>query len=355
MKQRRALKRKLPDDESSCCSSDDEEEDDEEESVGQLKTGAVVLSPASSCQNPSPKAAPHHDDSDGGGPSSGSVAGGTVKDLEHAMSKHLPAKGQTPPPPLHQPTDFSADALLKQQQRTTIQWIGAHHHLNQATAPAASTSAPLPASALLRQLYANRESVIRANVHAAAAAAAGGGRTTGPPPSGYYAAPEQLGPLPTPPGSEGSGYGEHQFVTNIYSTNGPGGYGVDYHSAMTPPSSVSPRDKHAQLHAAAAAGPASYDSSGYNDVLRHQYSTGGGGGGSGSGVSTSAGNEIPAQPLPLKPQVYSAVHPGTLDAYSSAAAAAAAAESQFYHHAASFHLYHPTANKAAANWYSTAS
>lgn len=88
----------------------------------------------------------------------------SVKDLENAMSKHLPS-------PISNPnvtngtsnsnastTDFSADSLLKQHQdkNSTIQWIGAHHNaFHQQTAP-------MPATALLRQLYANRESVIRA-------------------------------------------------------------------------------------------------------------------------------------------------------------------------------------------------
>lgn len=72
-----------------------------------------------------------------------------MKDLENAMSKHLPST-----------TDFSTDTLLKQQQQekstNPIQWLGhnnSHYHQQPAT---------MPATALLRQLYANRESVIRA-------------------------------------------------------------------------------------------------------------------------------------------------------------------------------------------------
>ena len=320
-----------------------------------------------------------------------------MKDLEHAMSKHLPAvtlgKGTTStPPPLslqqHQPTDFSTDALLKQQQqRSTIQWIGAHHHLNhlnhhQQLQHSQGSSAPLPASALLRQLYANRESVIRANVHAAATGIGTTGRGGGA--TSYYAGDvNQVGPLPTPPGSEGSStYGDHQFVlahnqktgtgvvnggadafsslVSSYSTTG--GYSVDYHSAMTPPSSVSPRDKHQQqIHSGGA-----FDSPVYSDVLRHQYL----GGTAGGGATGTDGT--PAQPLPLKPQVYSAVHPSALDAAAAYAATTSLDQSQFYHHStagAGFHLYHPTANKTvtatatvypealknSANWYSTAS
>lgn len=80
----------------------------------------------------------------------------SVKDLENAMSKHLPS-------PINNnnntTTDFSADSLLKQDQEksSTIQWIGTHHHN-----PFHQQAAPMPATALLRQLYANRESVIRA-------------------------------------------------------------------------------------------------------------------------------------------------------------------------------------------------
>lgn len=89
---------------------------------------------------------------------------------------------------------------------------------------------------------------------------------------------------------------------------------MDYHSAMTPPSSVSPRDKHQQLHSGVA-----FETPVYQEVLRHQY---------------------PDSPLPLKPQVYSYVE-----------------QPQFYHHGAAsagFHLYHPGKGTptAPANWYS---
>lgn len=284
---------------------------DEEEDVPTVPTQGgnrnVVLSPASSSchsntavghltQPPeatgtgtSPKTTLNHEETST-----------SVKDLENAMSKHLPACKS--PTSTHQPTDFSTDALLKQQQRTTIQWIGAHHQQLQ-------QQAPLPASALLRQLYANRESVIRANVH--------GISTTGTPrgATAYPYSESQVGPLPTPPGSEGSSsYSEHQFLLSQHQ-NYPSGYSMDYHTAMTPPSSVSPRDKHQQLHPSTVA----FDTPVYQDVLRHQY---------------------PDSPLPLKPQVYSYVE-----------------QPQFYHHGATsagFHLYHPSKSTptAPANWYS---
>ncbi|XP_031787684.1 protein trachealess isoform X3 [Nasonia vitripennis] len=373
--QQRGHKRKLaaaaaPEDDS----SSDDEDDDEDSPMKSATTPngrSHALSPASSSHSvsaneqlmrtASPKvrrteelADAHH--------GAGSGAGGTsVKDLEQAMSKHLPGAVLAKPdsPAIHQPTDFSTDALLKQQQqKSTIQWIGAHHHLGHLSPQ--QSGGGLPASALLRQLYANRESVIRANVHGSNSRAGSAG--------GYYTGAEnpQAGPLPTPPGSEGSStYGEHQFVlaaahnqkpagsdafTSLVSSyaSTPAGYAVDYHSAMTPPSSVSPRDKqqqqqqHQQQHQQQQQqqqqqqlGVNSYEASVYGDpVLRHQYE--------------------PAQPLPLKPQVYSAVHPGALDAAYSLAAE----QPQFYHHPAAgagFHLYHPS-NKAAANgWYGSAS
>lgn len=86
----------------------------------------------------------------------------SVKDLENAMSKHLPS-----PVSNNQTTDFSTDALLKQQQdkSSTIQWIGHHNHHFHQQPPT------MPATALLRQLYANRESVIRATTRPATSGA----------------------------------------------------------------------------------------------------------------------------------------------------------------------------------------
>ncbi|NP_001036830.1 trachealess [Bombyx mori] len=246
----------------------------------------------------------------------------SVRDLENAMSKHLPALDGKEI--AHRPTDFSTDALLKQQQqKSTIQWIGTqNHHLMNRQIPTNHPSST-PASALLRQLYANRESVIRSNF-------LGDGRT-----GGYYSNDGQSGPLPTPPGSEGSGYSEQlgHKGTDIGSL-AYGGY-AEYHSAMTPPGSVSPRDK--QQYAL------SYDNSAYSEALRHSY--------------------LGEAPLPLKPQAYSAV-PGALD-YASPLD-----QSQFFHPPSSFHLYHPQAHAAHpthshqpvdktappnTNWYSTGS
>ncbi|KOC60745.1 Protein trachealess [Habropoda laboriosa] len=363
----RGHKRKLHEDDS----SSNEEEDEEDDSTVKVTNNerSHALSPAPSnhsisggeqvlCST-SPKSRRVEDRT-----SNADSTGTSVKDLEQAMSKHLPGQNlnKSHSPTLHQPTDFSTDALLKQQQqRSTIQWIGAHHHLGHLS-PQQSTTAPLPASALLRQLYANRESVIRANVHGITSS--GSTRTSSSGGTYYAGDTTPSGPLPTPPGSEGSStYGEHQFVLATHNQKGSSGtscaeaftslvssystatgYTVDYHSAMTPPSSVSPRDKQQQqqqqqLHPVNVI--SSYEgSSAYTDpVLRHQYE--------------------PAQPLPLKPQVYSAaVHPSALDAAAAYASAGLSEQAQFYHHPAAgagFHIYHPTNKSATNGWYSSTS
>lgn len=257
----------------------------------------------------------------------------SVKDLEHAMSKHLPS-------PINNnsnntTTDFSTDSLLKQDQEksSTIQWIGAHHHN-----PFHQQAAPMPATALLRQLYANRESVIRATARQTSSGV-------------FYPDGSSAGPLPTPPGSESSF--DNQFLlhghqqksdafTNLVSTYGGYPGSMDYHNAMTPPSSVSPREPAANgggnnksaatnVHSA----PNGYD---YPDPLRNQYSAG------------TANDSIPS--LPLKPQPYSAAaamhHAATsssMDAYGSLD------QSQYFPHHAGFHLYHK--NTPATGWYTT--
>lgn len=150
--------------------------------------------------------------------------------------------------------------------------------------------------------------------------------------------------------------GADAFTSLVSSYATPGGYSVDYHSAMTPPSSVSPRDKHQHnLHGGGGGGGGGggFDGPAYADVLRHQYLDG-----------------ASAPQLPLKPQVYSAVHPSALDAAAAYAASSSLDQSQFYHHSASsagFHIYHPNktvtatgtvypeALKNSANWYSTPS
>ncbi|XP_043646944.1 protein trachealess isoform X2 [Drosophila teissieri] len=278
-----------------------------------------------------------------------SAADSAVKDLEQAMSKHLPSPAavvSVAPPN----TDFSADSLLKQQQQqqqldpneksSTIQWIGT---------PYQQPPAPMPATALLRQLYANRESVIRATARQT---------PTGVGPGVFYG-DQQTGPLPTPPGSESS-Y-ENQYLqlhsaasgghpvgqktsadafTNLVSTYGGYHSSIDYHNAMTPPSSVSPRDSNQPGKAA----PVLASNGGYDyapDPLRGQY-------------GTSSGDGVPAA-LPLKPQAsYTAtMHPSGTTTTEGGVTYSNLDQPQYFAPHSSFHLYHK--GSPASGWYSTPS
>lgn len=200
-----------------------------------------------------------------GGHVSSGGGGLTVRELEDAMKKHLPE-------------------VRSAARSAAIQWIGGPQ-----TGPGGG---PLPASTLLRQLYVNRESVIRSGSHVTAAS-----RPT------YY------GDVPTPP--EGPWTTPEAFVLPYAGYVEP----PPPFSAVTPPSSVSPRDNKLGLaespafsEAAAVAAAAAMPH------MRHYVSE-----------------------LPLKPQVL--VHPGSLE-YASPQ------EQQLY--AGGFHLY----GKPNGAWYS---
>lgn len=245
--------------------------------------------------------------------------GMSVRELEDAMNKHLP---HNPPDSSNSPSDvlmlksFAPTASSSPQPSTpstrhSIQWIGG--------APTA-----LPATTLLRQIYVSRESVIRSGAHASR--------------HGCYG--DVQGTLPTPPGGQSETYSDaaqmmlqSKLSADAYGvisgfspsvTSSAGGY-VDSCNAMTPPSSVSPRDKfnaevsafnEAAAVAAAAAMP----------HMRHYVTT----------------DPNPLQHLPLKPQLF--VHPGNLDhsAYGHPQQTLSPDQHQLYHHASGFHLYHPT-------------
>ncbi|XP_075723686.1 PAS domain-containing protein trachealess isoform X2 [Rhipicephalus microplus] len=248
----------------------------------------VVDDPASSAVSSQGPASGNGDDSCDGpdglsrpwkaGGGSGQVSTGeglTVRELEDAMKKHLPE--------------------VRSARSAAIQWIGAPHQSGTG-ASAHAAGGPLPASTLLRQLYVNRESVIRSGSHVSAASS----RPT------YY------GDVPTPP--EGPWTTPDAFVLPPYA-----GYvePPPPFSAVTPPSSVSPRDNKLGLtespafsEAAAVAAAAAMPH------MRHYVS---------------------AAELPLKPQVL--VHPGSLDY-------ATPQEQQLY--AGGFHLY----GKPNGAWYS---
>ncbi|CAO1416359.1 unnamed protein product [Diamesa serratosioi] len=100
--------------------------------------------------------------------------------------------------------DFSANSLLSRQ----------HHD----SSFQEQSLTPMPATALLRKLYANRESVIRATI-----------RPTMFPESMHQSS------LPTPPNDSYDSQFMHPRIYNGYSS-------MEYNNSMTPPSSVSPKD-----------------------------------------------------------------------------------------------------------------
>ncbi|KAF8793174.1 Protein trachealess like protein [Argiope bruennichi] len=253
--------------------------------------------------------------------SSGSAM--SVKELEDVMNKHLPSSS----------TQDSQDLGKGQQQRSTIQWIGA-------------PQTTLPASSLLRQIYVNRESVIRSGTHIS--------RPT------YY---ESQGPLPTPPGSGSNEPYPDQNQFMLPSKMAAESYGViaagystapvtvtsymDTYSAMTPPASVSPRDKfHPGISDTAAFSEAAAAAAAAAIPHMHHY------------VSDGA-----LQHLPLKPQVF--VHPGSLDpatyghSHSQQSLSPEQQQQLYAHHASGFHLYHPSSSSKTSHhtangtsWYS---
>ncbi|KAI9586720.1 hypothetical protein GQX74_002567, partial [Glossina fuscipes] len=178
---------------------------------------------------------------------------------------------------------------------------------------------------------------------------------------------QQTGPLPTPPGSESS-Y-DNQYLqlhshpqktsadafTNLVSTYGTYHHStIDYHNAMTPPSSVSPRDSSNSLNTASKTTTTALTNSNgqydYADPLRAQYATPASGGSASGDVSTTSA-------LPLKPQPYSASaamhHSNTTDAASGLTYSNLDQPQYFTPHSSSFHLYHKGA--PTSGWYSTPS
>lgn len=116
---------------------------------------------------------------------------------------------------------------------------------------------------------------------------------------------------------------------------------MDYHNAMTPPSSVSPRDttnnsnsnKQSALHSSTSGFE-------YADTLRNQY-------------GSPDHNSAPS--LPVKPQPYSAAAAAMHHAAANSIEAYGASldQSQYFPHHSGFHLYHKGTPSAA--WYTTPS
>lgn len=102
-------------------------------------------------------------------------------------------------------SDFSANSLLSRQ----------HHD----TSYQEQTLAPMPATDLLRKIYANRESVIRATIR----------------PTMFSEVMHQPSLAPTPPNDSYDSQFLHPRTYNGYSS-------MEFNNSMTPPSSVSPKD-----------------------------------------------------------------------------------------------------------------
>lgn len=182
-------------------------------------------------------------------------------------------------------TDYSTDSLLRHSDDRSQTFFK-------------QTSTSMPATALLRQLYTNRESVIRATSRQAS----------------YMHPHSHQQSFPTPPNDS---Y-DSQFMRK------PGedlsnlvGYGIyhEYSNGMTPPSSVSPRDLTNHKHS----GAYEYTNLPMNDS-RVQ-------------CQPSDSTELNSLPhLPLKPQPFT-IH--QMDSNYSIDP-----QSQYFQYHQSFHLYH---------------
>ena len=188
----------------------------------------------------------------------------SVRDLEEVMNKHLPAlpsEADSLRSGLH--AEFTSSSLGFQKHKSTIQWIGSHHQHHQhhnASSPGVATDT-LPATHLLRTLYANRESVIRTNVYNPRPQYYGDitqtslltppGSTTDPyKDMSPFSTPQVAPAAKTPPTTYSlmSGYSSNPISVAMAPNMSTGdSYG------MTPPSSVSPQEKYAspfdQCHA----------------------------------------------------------------------------------------------------------
>lgn len=147
----------------------------------------------------------------------------SVKDLEDVMNRHLPVISDNS---IKSPTDLTLQHMggSINRQRSAIQWAGNSH------------DSTLPASNLLRTLYANRESVIRSN--------------TRPP---YVNTPcNDPVNLLTPP--ENEGHKDHltlhiphiiskNTAVPTYTSSTVSSCSLQDSFDITPPASVSPNDK----------------------------------------------------------------------------------------------------------------
>ena len=258
----------------------------------------------------------------------------SVRDLEEVMNKHLPSlpsDADSLRSGLH--TEFTSSSLGFQKHKSTIQWIGSHQHHNSSTSGVGTDT--LPATHLLRTLYANRESVIRTNVYNPRPQYYGDitqtslltppGSTTDPyKDMSPFSTPQVAPAAKTPPTTYSlmSGYSSNPISVAM----APNMSAVDSYG-MTPPSSVSPQEKYAspfdQCHT---------DSAG---ASVRQYST----------------LDGPTHAMPIKPQAY------PLPAHANSHMAAAydrtsqyTASSYYAPSAASFPTYNHAASPSPAHY-----
>lgn len=224
----------------------------EDLSVKTPQTGGIIQSPTGGggggpVNDASSTADDWHTQSSGvSDPYSGiPVTTSSVRDLEDVMNKHLPALSSDAELRSGFHSDYSSSQGIlgyHKQHKSTIQWIGSQH---------AHNPDHLPATQLLRTLYANRESVIRSNVYNPRPQYYGdmqGSLLTPPAPgtdnykdTSPFGVPQVNSTSKTPPATYGS------LMSSAYSSNPISVMSTNMSDSysMTPPSSVSPQDKYA--------------------------------------------------------------------------------------------------------------
>ena len=250
----------------------------------------------------------------------------SVRDLEEVMNKHLPdvsSEVESLRGGLH--SDFSPSSLSFQKHKSTIQWIGSQHHTSAATDS-------LPATQLLRSLYANRESVIRSNVYNPRPQYYGDVQSSLLTPPGStsdpykdvspFSAPQVAPAAKTPPTTYSIMSNYSNAISVAMAPNMTESYGI------TPPSSVSPQEKYAspfdQCHAESGA-----------SQLR-QYPL-----------------EGSTHPMPIKPQAYPL--PAHANAHMTAYDRSAQYSATSYYSATpSFPSYNHTTSPAPAHYHESA-
>ncbi len=249
----------------------------------------------------------------------------SVRDLEEVMNKHLPdvsSEVESLRGGLH--SDFTSSSLSFQKHKSTIQWIGSQHHT--------SATDSLPATQLLRSLYANRESVIRSNVYNPRPQYYGDVQSSLLTPPGStsdpykdvspFSAPQVAPAAKTPPTTYSIMSNYSNAISVAMAPNMTESYGI------TPPSSVSPQEKYAspfdQCHAESGA-----------SQLR-QYPL-----------------EASTHPMPIKPQAYPLpAHANAhMTAYDRSAQYSA---TSYYSPTPSFPAYNHTASPAPAHYHEAA-